>query len=141
MMPTLIITVGLPGSGKSTWARQWVAENPHWRARVNRDDLRDMLHGGRKGTAWQERQVTLAQHAAVRALLERGYEVVVDDTNLVASHRRELLAIARECGAKVVIRRFDDIPVETCIARDARRPRRTRVGAEVIRRMAATAEW
>lgn len=139
-MAILIITIGLPGSGKSTWARQWVAENPGRRARINRDDLRAMLHGGRVGTAWQERQVTLAQHAAVRALLARGYEVVVDDTNLVAAHRVQLKAIARECGAKVVVRRFD-VPLETCIARDARRPRRQRVGEAVIRHMAATAEW
>lgn len=141
MSGTLIATVGLPGSGKTTWARQWVAENPARRARINRDDLRAMLHGGRVGTAWQERQVTLAQHAAVRALLLHGFEVVVDDTNLVAKHRQQLEAIARECGAKVVIRRFDDVPVETCIARDARRPRRQRVGEAVIRRMAAAAEW
>lgn len=139
-MAILIITIGLPGSGKSTWAKAWVGEDPARRARVNRDDLRAMLHGGRVGTAWQERQVTLAQHAAVRALLARGYEVVVDDTNLVASHRQQLAAIARECGAKVVVRRFD-VPVETCIARDARRPRQQQVGEAVIRRMAATAEW
>src|SRR5690554_174215 len=137
-MSTLIITIGLPGSGKTTWAKAWVAENPARRARVNRDDLRAMLHGGRLGAAWQERQVTLAQHAAVRALLLHGYEVVVDDTNLVAKHRRELLAIARECGAKVVIRRFD-VPIETCIARDAQRSGQQRVGEAVIRRMAATA--
>lgn len=140
-MSTLIITIGLPGSGKTTWAKAWVAENPARRARVNRDDLRAMLHGGRLGAAWQEKQVTLAQHAAVRALLAQGYEVVVDDTNLVAQHRQQLEAIAASCGAEMVVKRFDDVPVEICIARDARRRGRQRVGEAVIRRMAETAEW
>ncbi len=54
--------------------------------------------------------------------------------------RHGLEAIARECGAEVIIRRFD-VDVNTCIARDARRPRRQRVGEAVIRRMAAAAEW
>ncbi len=94
-MPTLIITIGLPGSGKSTWAKAWVGEDPARRARVNRDDLRAMLHGGRVGTAWQERQVTLAQHAAVRALLLHGFEVMVDDTNLVAKHRQQLGRVSK----------------------------------------------
>lgn len=39
-MNTLTITRGLPGSGKSTWAKAWTAADPTCRARVNRDDLR-----------------------------------------------------------------------------------------------------
>jgi hypothetical protein len=33
-------------SGKSTWARAWVGEDPKRRAEVNRDQLREMMHGG-----------------------------------------------------------------------------------------------
>jgi hypothetical protein len=52
----LIITRGLPGSGKTTWARQQVRF-----VRVNRDDLREMLHGGMLGTGWAEVQVTVGR--------------------------------------------------------------------------------
>lgn len=41
--PTLVVTVGLPGSGKSTWALGWVAEDLAGRARVGTDQIADML--------------------------------------------------------------------------------------------------
>lgn len=42
-MAKLIITRDLPASGKTTWARSWVAEDPIHRTRVNRDDIRAMF--------------------------------------------------------------------------------------------------
>lgn len=136
-MLIFVATVGLPGSGKSTWAREWVLEDPANRSRVNRDDLRTMLRGKLVwGDPDLERQVTLAQHATIRALLASGISVVSDDTNLKPPHLYQLLLIAQECGAEVSIHRMDT-PVEECIRRDALRPPEQRVGAEVIRRMAA----
>jgi predicted kinase len=131
-MSTLVITRGLPGSGKSTWARTWVAEDPAHRARVNRDDLRTMLHGRRLGTAGQEAQVTAAQHAAVRALLCAGYDVVVDDTNLVNRHALALQRIAQVVGAQFLVKDFTTVPVDECIRRDLLRDGSARVGKQVI---------
>lgn len=39
----IILTRGIPGSGKSTWAKTWVAESPETRIRLNWDDMRNML--------------------------------------------------------------------------------------------------
>ena len=72
-MPTLTITRGLPGSGKTTWAKQ---QDGH--VRVNRDELRRMLHGGPLHTGWAEVQVTLAQQAQVDALLRAGLFLRLD---------------------------------------------------------------
>jgi predicted kinase len=129
-MATLTITRGLPGSGKSTWARR---EGKG--VRVNRDDLRRMLHGGNLGQGWAEAQVTLAQRAMVGALLRAGVSVICDDTNL--SHRAvtELRQVAEECEATFVVRDFTDVPIEVCIERDAARDEESRVGEEVIRAM------
>jgi predicted kinase len=129
-MPTLTITRGLPGSGKTTWARQ---QGGH--VRVNRDDLRRMLHGGPLHTGWAEMQVTLAQQAQVEALLRAGINVICDDTNLRGRYVRELAELGRLAGAQVVVHDFTDVPVEVCVARDAGRPEGERVGAEVITRM------
>jgi predicted kinase len=129
-MPTLTITRGLPGSGKTTWARQ---QGGH--VRVNRDELRRMLHGGPLHTGWAEIQVTLAQRAAVEALLRAGLNVICDDTNLRARVVRDLADLARLVGAGVVVHDFTDVPVDECVTRDALRPEGERVGEEVIREM------
>jgi predicted kinase len=129
-MTTLTITRGLPGSGKTTWARQQAAA-----VRVNRDDLRHMLHGGPVGLGWAEKQVTVAQRAQVEALLRAGVNVICDDTNLRAKVVRELAELALRCDADVVYRDFTDVPVEECLARDAGRDEESRVGEDVIRGM------
>lgn len=134
-MTTLAITRGLPGSGKTTRARQWVDADPAARTRVNRDDLRATLYGKHTGLTYdQEQTVTTAQRAAVRALLVAGRDVVVDDTNLRLRNARAWADLAIEVGA--VLEVWDmDTGVEVCVARDAARDRV--VGADAIRAMAA----
>lgn len=138
-MPTLWITRGLPGSGKTTRARNWVEEDPENRARVNRDDLRAMLHGGRLGAEWQEEQVTIAQRAQVAALLRAGVNVIADDTNLPNASVEAWRRLAADCGADLRILDLRDVPVEVCIANDAARGAAggRLVGERVIRKMAA----
>ncbi|UWP83939.1 AAA family ATPase [Dactylosporangium fulvum] len=133
-MPSLTITRGLPGSGKTTWAK----EQAHL-VRVNRDDLRRMLHGGRVAEDEHrnraERQVTAAHHAAVEALLRVGAHVVCDDTNLRSRVVREFAELAAKCGASFAVRDFTDVPLEECIRRDALRSGGDRVGEDAIRSM------
>jgi tRNA uridine 5-carbamoylmethylation protein Kti12 len=127
---TLIITRGLPGSGKTTRAKAWVAESPLSRARVNRDDLRAMAHGG---FVRAERQITAIRDAAISALLTLGVDVVCDDTNLPGRHAQELRRLARSAGAGFEVWDLTDVDLEECIRRDA--DREAMVGEEVIRDM------
>lgn len=79
-MSKLIITRGLPASGKSTWAKQWVLEDPEHRVRINQDDIRLML-----GKYWVPKREPLVQHIQEEALIEallKGYDIVIDNTNL-----------------------------------------------------------
>lgn len=83
-MGKLILTRGVPASGKTTFAKRWVAEAPENRARVNRDDLRAMMFDtDGKLTFAQEKAVSAAQQAAVKRLIH-AHDVIVDDTNLTA---------------------------------------------------------
>lgn len=115
--PELVLTRGIPGSGKSTLAALWVDENPEWRARINRDDLRFAMYGKYVIGRMREDTVTVAQHAQVRALLNAGISVIVDDTNLRAQTVKEWLKIAAECGATVSHMDFET-PLEVCIERN-----------------------
>lgn len=124
----LIVTRGLPGSGKTSWALEQDA------VRVNRDDLRRMLFGADGILPWdQEELVTQAQQSAVRHALKHDRNVVVDDTNLRLKYVRvwEQMAFEEDCAFEVV----DFItPLKECINRDLiRRHRGERyVGAQVI---------
>jgi predicted kinase len=131
--PTLIITRGLPASGKSTAAIAWVGADPDWRARMNRDDLRTMVSGRWLGTPAQEAIVSGAQHAGVRTALAHGTSVIVDDTNLRTADVTLFSQIAEEMDAEFEVWDFRDAPLERCIAWDAQRDEHDRVGEQVIR--------
>lgn len=134
-MPTLHYTIGLPGSGKTTWARRYVHNHPGT-VRTNRDDLRAMLHHGLY-TPDNERIVVEVQHAMIRDALRAGRDVVVDDTNLKGRTVMALEDLADRAGARINPVGFLDVPVDVCVERDAARPQP--VGETVIRAMARRA--
>lgn len=129
MATELHVTRGLPGSGKSTWARR----QPLWR--VNRDDLRAMSRAESwpYGDPYYEGLLTAIQHAQVGALLDERISVVVDDTNLSNATMWALDNLARDHMALLLIHDFTPMPLEVCIERDKLRP--SPVGEAVIRQM------
>jgi predicted kinase len=130
-MSKLLILQGLPASGKSTWAKQMVQKGAGDWKRVNKDDLRAMIHCGldNKGT---EGDILVARDALVRAYLAKDKSVIIDDTNFNPIHIKMLKAIANEQGATVELKRFD-ISVDEAISRD--RGRDSPVGEKAIRDM------
>jgi predicted kinase len=129
--PTVTMTRGLPGSGKTTWARAQQAADPTV-VLVSKDELRAMLHDGRFSAA-NEGQVVAVRDAIVADTLMRGRDVIVHDTNLHPDHAVALNDIARINHAAFVVKDFTEVPLDTCIARDAARPHP--VGATVVRAM------
>lgn len=131
--PTVLFTVGLPGSGKSTWADEQVTQDPTGLLTVvNRDHLRAML---RRPLGSDEGLVTDVQLAAIRAALSRRVSVIVDDTNLnpdyLQSAQASLLRAVPGLSIATVMHFLHVHPGE-CIERDALRPESQRVGKEVI---------
>jgi predicted kinase len=99
-MLELVINRGVPGSGKSTYARKWVFDGTK-RARVNRDDIRMQLYGLEFGGIIDEAVVTAVQYSMIRALLERGVSVIVDDCNISQKYITAFTKIANEFDATV----------------------------------------
>lgn len=119
-MTTLLLTRGVPGSGKSTFAEAWVAEAPQWRTRVNRDDMRFSMYGEYVLDRMREDTVTIAQRAQVVALLTAGISVVVDDTNLRAQSVRDWQKVAADADAEVEFRDFE-ITLDEALRRNQHR--------------------
>ncbi len=130
-MTRLLITRGLPASGKTTFARKL---QPYV-VRVNRDDLRLMLHGRRLFTQWAEAQVTAVQRTMVEALLRARATVIVDDTNLRSRTVRDWAEMAARFRAGFEVHDFTDVPLDECLRRDAARRADEQVGEAAIRRM------
>lgn len=137
----VILTKGLPASGKSTYAKE-LLKTGNW-TRVNKDDLRALLHNG-KWSRENEKQVEAARDALILSSLNRGSNVVVDDTNLHPKHEariREIVKwwaaeqseVGRIVSVSVEIKDFTNIPLDECIRRDSKRA--NYVGAAVIKRM------
>ena len=80
-MTKIILTRGLPASGKSTWAKEFVRFNPNT-VRVSRDDLRSQLYPGADYRDIDEDLITEVETAAVRAALRQDKTVVVDAMHL-----------------------------------------------------------
>src|SRR5262249_17994935 len=106
MAATLFITRGLPASGKTTWARERLPKAPLGSlVRLNRDDLRRMSlpAGYTKPEDDAEQAINTVRDTALHALLMKGCDVIVDDTNLRGRHVRGLMDIAQRAGATVEI--------------------------------------
>lgn len=149
-MSELIITRGLPASGKTTVARQQVElreivlgalepgelidrDPPRPLVRVNRDDLRAMLHVGDWSSA-KEQHTRTARDALVLALLASGCDVICDDTHIVEREVEDMRRLADLAPADLVVVDLRQVPMEECIRRDQTRP--SGVGREVIERLA-----
>jgi predicted kinase len=130
-MKTVYITRGLPASGKTTWAKEMQSRDVNI-VRVNKDDLRAMLHNGRWSRA-NEEEVLKLRDQIIKNSLALGKHIIVDDTNLSQKHINVIKTIAKPFDARVVIQDFTGVPLEECIARD--KTRFKPVGEEVIRDM------
>lgn len=137
-MTTLTICRGLPASGKTTFAKQWVERDPSSRARVNRDDLRSWYFQVEGiGTYQQEELVTKVQNRIVEELLLSGHDVIVDDCNLRVKYARAWADLAQLCRAEFEVIDFTHIKVDECVKRDVERGLKGErwVGSEVITSM------
>lgn len=136
-MKKVIIMRGLPGSGKSTFAKNLLAETPNMYKRINRDDLRAMFDNS-TFTKGNEKFVKQVRDILIIKALEDGKHVIVDDTNLSDTNEKRIRQLvqafntAHTDNVAVEIHEMNT-PLEECIARDAKRP--NPVGEQHIRKM------
>lgn len=121
---SLIVLIGLPGCGKSTFARRHF-----WESSIVSSDLcRRLISDSESNQAASPAAFELMAFIMAKRM-ELGRLVVADAMHLRPAWRGQWLALAREHGypAHAIVL---DVPLAVCIERDARRVRR--VGTQVI---------
>jgi predicted kinase len=107
--PTLFLTVGLPGTGKTTAARR--IESHHEALRLTKDEWMKALYGHDNPASASDVIEGRLIQIALRAL-ELGINVVIDYGLWSRDERSALRQAAADVGAAVVIRYFELTPAE-----------------------------
>jgi predicted kinase len=124
----LILTKGLPASGKTTWAKEYIQKYPET-ANLCKDDLRLQLGSTNK----REKRIIKVRDLLTEHYFELGYSVIWSDTNLNPVHLRRATELANQHQAKLIIQDFTDVPLAECIRRDL--VRSNSVGQQAIEQM------
>lgn len=133
-MAKIVLCRGIQGSGKTTWAKQWVLEDPEHRVRFNNDDIRNML--GKYWVPSREHLVSDIKKDFMVSAMEFGYDIVVDNMNFNPKEIEyyENLVDSTLGYMNCYSLEYKDffIPLEVCIERDSKRE--NPIGEEIIRK-------
>lgn len=133
-MSKIILRRGIQGSGKTTWAKQWVLEDPEHRVRFNNDDIRNML--GKYWVPSREHLVSDIKKDFIVSAMEFGYDIVVDNMNFnpkeIEYYENLVDSTLGYMNCYSIEYKDFFIPLEVCIERDSKRE--NPIGEEVIRK-------
>jgi predicted kinase len=132
-MSKIILTVGPPACGKSTWSLDQVRKSNGKFKRLNLDDIREML-GINAFNPAEEKVVQEAMYAMGLKFLRRGYDVIADNTNLSDKSWISWCEIASKVGNCTVEEKNFEMPnLNELLKRNAKRDRNVPEG--VIHKM------
>ncbi len=122
----MIVLVGLPGSGKSTWASRQTATV------LSSDAMRHLLSGDEQNQSIHGKVFGAMRHI-LKSRLEIGASpTIIDATNLKRRDRKPWIVLANKFGAAVEAVYFD-VTLDVALDRNRMRPRV--VPDDVIREM------
>lgn len=133
-MPTLYIYCGIPGSGKSYYAKK-AQPKVHY---ISRDEIRFNMVEEDEEYFSKEKAVFKLFSASIAKVLEKGQDVIADATHISKASRAKLIkAIDRYFSEYKIACIVFDTPFEVCCERNAGREGRARVPDEVMQRFRA----
>ncbi|MFA5585860.1 MAG: AAA family ATPase [Saccharofermentanales bacterium] len=118
------ILSGIPASGKSTWAKNYILNNKNT-VRINRDDLRFTLFNG-VFTDGNESFVNKSKLSLIKTSLEFDRNLILDDTHCYNDYLVFLIDYIRDLSIElnkgIFIELLDfNVDINICIERNSKR--------------------
>ena len=128
--PELIMLMGIPASGKSTWSNNYVNSHDNCIV-ISSDEYRKKLFGDVNEQS-RNNELFRIVHNDIKSALKSNQSVIYDATNINAKRRMSFLSEISniDCIKRIVI---FNLPYEECLRRNWMRERK--VPDEVIRKM------
>jgi predicted kinase len=104
-MNKIIVLQGCPCSGKTTWAKEYLANDENLTAYVNRDSIRMELNNG-KYSMDKEDEVTVIEERMVKTAILSGQDAIIDATNLNPKTIKKWENLAKELGCDIEFKMF-----------------------------------
>jgi predicted kinase len=124
--PRIVLLVGLPGSGKSTWVSGRTGV-------LSSDSLREVLADDATDQTIHARVFRVLRYLLKNRLELKRPITYIDATSLTPKERQPYIKLAKQCGSEIEAI-FFDVPVIECQRRNRQRSRI--VPDDVIERMA-----
>ena len=118
-MNKLVLMAGVPGSGKTTLAQRLIAKGY---VCLNADLIREELWGDASDQRDKEKVFEIFFQRLEEGL-GRGWDIVIDNTNINGKHREPIIERARKFGYTDIQIWVVDTPLEVCLARNQERDR------------------
>lgn len=126
----LVILVGPPGSGKSTYAEKFTRQADNWII-ISPDNIRSELTGDESNQS-QNVKVFRQVYSDLVTHLDRGFNVIYDATNCRSSYRHKILNVVKGHTNKIICVVFTT-SISDCLNNNKKRDRF--VPEDVIERM------
>ena len=134
-MPKLIMMCGIPGVGKSTFAKKYLAQYSNY---ISRDEIRFSLLKEGEDYFSHEHRVWIEYVNRIADCLNEGKDVIADSTNLSEKSRKKLLKdVDLFSNVKYTIECYSfKVPVQIALARNAQREGLAKVPGDALLNMA-----
>lgn len=122
---TVYVSVGAPGSGKSTWWEEGIRNQiipQDQSVRINQDEIRKQLCGNESDQSKNSLVAKIAKQNLDAALSNRIPVIYWDNTSARPKYRKEVIKAAKLANYKIVAI-YHDLPLEVVLSRNSMRDR------------------
>lgn len=120
-MKNIIICVGIPASGKSTWCIEEMNKNPGRYKRINKDLMRKMIDADVFSVSNENFILSIRDRIVEKALI-KGFNVLEDNTNFGDKTFNQMCDVAKRIGDVQVVEKYFEVSLKEAKERNSKRP-------------------